>query len=460
MKFGLSDTIAAISTPIGQAGIGIVRISGKDSLKIADRIFLSKDGKRPSEFKTYTTHYGWIVKDQRLEIIDEVILTVMCRPKSYTKEDVVEINCHGGIVPLRKTLELVLENGARLAERGEFTKRAFLNGRIDLSQAEAVLDIVRARTDKALEVGLRQLKGELLSKINGIRQKLIEILAYLEADIDFPQEDIRIISGDEILERLNFLMKELEGLILSSEKGKIFREGVSLVICGKPNVGKSLLLNRLLKEEKAIVTSIAGTTRDTIEEIVDIEGIPFKITDTAGILEPKDLIEREAVKRSRRAIEEADLVLIVFDGSRSISGEDRFLLRKIKRKNFVPVINKIDLKQKIDLERLNLNGFIKISALKRKGLERLEEEIVKKVWRGEVGSSEEILVSNIRHTDSLKRALKTLERTEKDILRGLSDEFLAIDLKEAIDCLGEITGDTLLGEDLLDKIFSEFCIGK
>lgn len=459
MKIDLSDTIVAISTPIGTSGIGIVRLSGKDSLKISDKIFLSKDGKKPSEFKTYTTHYGWIIKNQKSEIIDEVILTVMRKPKSYTKEDVVEINCHGGIVPLKKILELVLENGARLAEPGEFTQRAFLNGRIDLSQAEAVLDIVRAKTEEALKIGLRQLKGELSSKINEIRSQLLEILANLEADIDFPQEDIEVLSKEEIIKRLDFLNREVKKLFLSSEKGKLFQQGMSLVICGKPNVGKSSILNCLLKEERAIVTCIPGTTRDTIEEIINIKGIPFRITDTAGILEPRDLIERKAVERSQKVIQQADLILMVFDGSLPISNEDRFLLNKIKNKNFIPVVNKIDLKQKIDFKKLKFDGLIKISAKKLIGIENLEEEIVKKVWKGEVNISEEVLVSNVRHVDSLKRSLKALERTKKDILRGLFNEFIVIDLREAINCLGEITGETI-GEDLLDKIFNEFCIGK
>jgi len=469
MRINLSDTICAISTSIGRSGIGIVRISGKDALTIADKIFVSKDGKKPSEFKTYTTHYGWILEKKpetpnpKPETVDEVILTIMRAPKSYTKEDIVEINCHGGIVPLRKTLELVLSEGARLAEPGEFTKRAFLNGRIDLSQAEAVLDIVRAQTDKALEIGLRQLKGEFSFKIKEIRQQLIEILANLQADIDFPLEEIQTLSQEEVIKRLDSLIKKIKDLILSSQRGKILREGLSLVICGKPNVGKSSILNRLLREERAIVTSVPGTTRDTIEEIINIKGIPFRITDTAGILEPRDLIEKKAIERTQKAIKKADLILIVFDGSLPLSHKDKFLLKKIKNKNFVPVINKIDLKQKINLEELkekmNSDGFIKISALKRKGLEKLEEEITKKVWRGKVNLSEEIIVSNIRHIDALKRSFEALKRTERNILNSFSGEFLTLDLKEAIDCLGEITGETIQ-EDLLDKIFSEFCIGK
>jgi len=298
-KFKFNDTIAAVATPIGESGIGIVRLSGQKALYVADKIFVSKDGKIPSGFKTYTTHYGWIADgESKQEIIDEVILTVMRAPKSYTKEDIVEINCHGGIVALRRVLDLALENGCRMACPGEFTRRAFLNGRIDLTQAEAVLDIIRAKTDYSLKIGLEQLKGALSSAINKIRKILLDVLSILEANIDFPEEEINEADLEQIRKQLNTINSELIGMLKASKHAQVFREGLHVVICGKPNVGKSSLLNALLKQERSIVTSIPGTTRDYLEEIIDIRGIPIIIVDTAGIIEPRDLIEKKAVQRS------------------------------------------------------------------------------------------------------------------------------------------------------------------
>ncbi|MDI6758562.1 MAG: tRNA uridine-5-carboxymethylaminomethyl(34) synthesis GTPase MnmE, partial [Candidatus Omnitrophota bacterium] len=369
----LSDTIVAISTSIGESGIGIVRLSGKEAFSIADKIFVSKDNKKPSAFKTYTIHYGWIVRQatKQRKIIDEVILTVMRKPKSYTKEDIVEINCHGGILAVRAVLELVLESGARLAEPGEFTKRAFLNGRIDLAQAEAVLDTIRAKTDSALKIGVEQLRGVLSDKVNNLRNALLEIIAALEADIDFPEEEAGLVNPvknnqiqiqeqeisnginlKEILERLNRLNNELKDIIEAARYGRIIREGLHVVICGRPNVGKSSLLNALLRKERSIVTPIPGTTRDTIEEIIDIKGIPIRIVDTAGILEPRDLIEKHAVERSKKQIDLADLVILLFDGSRRLSKDDTALIAKLKKKVVIAIINKIDLKQKIKKENI------------------------------------------------------------------------------------------------------------
>ena len=465
LRHDLDDTIAAISTPIGEAGIGIVRISGKDALKIADKIFASKGNKKPSAFKTYTTHYGWIVEKSRIEkpvdIIDEVILTVMLAAKSYTREDIVEINCHGGIVALRRVLDLVLENGCRLAQPGEFTKRAFLNGRIDLAQAEAVLDIIRAKTDSALKIGVGQLKGALSKEINKVREALLGLLAVLEANIDFPEEEITTISLKEISEKLADINKEVRSILDSSGRARIFREGIHTVICGKPNVGKSSLLNALLKKERSIVTPIPGTTRDTIEEVIDIKGIPVRIVDTAGILEPRDLMEKKAVERAKKSIELADLVILLFDGSRRLSRDDRVLMQKLKKKPLIAVINKIDLKQKIQKEKV-LKSFgqaIEISAKKLKNINLLEDAIANLVYKGEVAGSEPMLVSNLRHIEALREAQKVIAGAINSVDNKLSLEFIAQDIKETVLHLDEISGKRF-SEDLLDKIFSEFCIGK
>lgn len=455
----LNDTIAAISTPVGEGGIGIVRLSGSCALKIADKVFASKDPLSPSGFKSYTTHYGWVI-DEKKNIIDEVILTVMRSPKSFTREDVVEINCHGGIVALRAVLGLVLENGCRLAEAGEFTKRAFLNGRIDLAQAEAVVEIIRAKTDSALKMGLEQLKGELSLKINRICASLLEILSPIEARIDFPDEEIP--AQDASLKKdLKNINDELLKIIEDSKRAKVFREGIHTVICGRPNVGKSSLLNALLRQERSIVTPVAGTTRDTIEEIIDIKGIPVRIVDTAGILEPRDLIEKKAVQRSKKHIEMADLVLLMFDASRSLTKEDEALSIKLKGKRVIAVINKIDLKQKIDKSRIadKIKNIVEVSAKKGKNIDLLEEAIAGLVFEGKIVVVEPLLVSNARHVFSIKDAQKLVAQAIDSVDNKLSVEFIAQDIKEALSRLEDILGKHF-SEDLLNKIFSDFCIGK
>jgi len=468
--YDLNDTITAISTPIGESGIGIVRISGKEALSIADKIFVSKGGNKPYDFKTYTTHYGWIVSKSlqheasglKQEIIDEVILTVMRAPRSYTKEDIVEINCHGGIVALRRVLELVLENGARLAEPGEFTKRAFLNGRIDLTQAEAVLDIIRAKTQSSLNIGLEQLKGGLSVKINKIRKVLLDILSVLEANIDFPEEDTGSVNLKGIIEQLNNIDKELKDILENARFGRILREGISAVICGRPNVGKSSLLNTLLKQERSIVTSIPGTTRDTIEEVIDIKGIPIRIVDTAGIIEPKDLVEKKAIQRSKKCIDLADLVILLFDGSQRLTQEDNLLINRLKEKTILAVINKIDLKQKVERNKIlkKFQGFIEISAKKFKNINLLEDAIAKLIYNGKVSTpAEPILASNLRHIEAIKKAQGFIKQAANSSDKGFSLEFIAQDIKDALLYLDGILGRRF-SEDLLDKIFSEFCIGK
>lgn len=484
ISYDLNDTIAAIATPLGESGIGIVRISGKDALSIADKILVSKDGRKPSSFKTYTMHYGWIAESAKpqgsKEVVDEVILTVMRAPKSYTKEDIVEINCHGGITALRRTLDLVLENGARLAQAGEFTKRAFLNGRIDLAQAEAVIDIIRAKTDSALKIGIEQLKGTLSGRINKIRETLLNLLSVLEANIDFPDEEISPVrnfvqqNGDvdisngispvnlkELSCELNDINKQLRAILDASRYGRIFREGIHAVICGKPNVGKSSLLNALLRQERSIVTPVAGTTRDTIEEVIDIKGIPIRIVDTAGIIEPRDLIEKKAILRSKRFIGLADLVILLFDGSRRLTRQDEFLIRKLKKKTILAVINKIDLRQKMERQRIlgRFNCVIEVSAKKSKNIDLLEDALANLVYNGKVKSPEPMLVGNLRHIETIKKAQKLIANAANSLDNKLSIEFIAQDLKEALGHLDDILGKRF-SEDLLDKIFSEFCIGK
>lgn len=480
VKNTLDDTIAAISTPIGQGGIGIVRLSGQKALAISDKIFLSKDGQKASTFKTYTVHYGWIVhrkqktEDRRQKnlssvlrplfseaIIDEVLLTVMRAPGSYTREDIVEINCHSGIVILREILDLVLSQGARLAEPGEFTKRAFLNGRIDLSKAEAVLDIINAKTNLARACGMRQLQGELCNEVSRIADKLLEAIALLEANIDFPEEDIEEADKKKINRTIAEAAKAIENLLDSSRHGKVLREGISAVILGRANVGKSSLLNALLKEERAIVTPIPGTTRDAIEEIFDLRGIPLKIADTAGIIEPRDLIEKEALGRTQSYFEKSDLVLLVFDGACPLTNQDRALIKKTRDKPVIAILNKSDLKASLSESQIkrHFSNVVKISALKKLGLKELEEKIARLIWAGEVGSSSEIIVTHARHIQLLKKAHAALAGARDSLKKNLSGEFISEDLKFCRNYLLEITGETLR-DDILDKIFSEFCIGK
>ena len=477
MKFDLDDTIAAIATAFGESGIGIIRISGAHSLSLADKIFLAKDKKKPSQCLGYTMHYGWIVNtagsqvDRLIDstqcppqnIIDEVLLTVMRAPKTYTREDVVEINCHGGIIALRAVLDLVLEKGCRLAHPGEFTKRAFINGRIDLSQAEAVLDIIRAKTNSALEIGVQQLKGTLSERIGKIRCELLEVLAQIEANIDFPEEGITPVSQQGLRGSIDILRNEFEALLRQNDSGRLYREGLFAVICGRPNVGKSSLLNALLKQERSIVTHIAGTTRDTIEEVIDIKGIPVRIADTAGIASPRDLVEKRAVQRTGEFMDKADLIILMFDGNSPLSREDEVLIGRIirKKKSVIAVINKSDLKQKIEKEKIarRFGHTIDISAKRLKNIDSLKDAIANLAYKGKVHMAESVLVSNLRHIQSFKKAHRHIVYAANSVDANLSLEFVSQDLKEAFECLDAITGKRF-SEDLLDRIFSEFCIGK
>jgi len=458
-KDSLIDTIAAISTSPGQAGIGIVRLSGKDALKVADEVFIGRDKVKPSQCKSYTMHYGMIAR--RGKMIDEVILTLMRAPRSYTTEDVVEINCHGGIVALRACLELVLEKGCRLASPGEFTKRAFLNGRLDLAQAEAVNDVIRAKTDSALGVSLGQLHGCLSREVNAIRQALLEELSFLDANIDFPEEGITAQGYPEKSESLSKISAKLDKLIKASSCGRIFREGIHVVICGRPNVGKSSLLNALLKKERSIVTAVAGTTRDVIEEVIDIQGIPVLLVDTAGILQPRDVVERQAVRFSKKHIHAADLVVIIFDGHEKLRPEDKRLIRQVKGKTAIAVINKIDLKSQVEQAVISkvFGTAIKISAKQSRNIDALKEAIARAAFNGKLPAKEHILVSNLRHINCLREARKLVLEAQESLANKLPAEFIAQSLKDAAILLDKILGKSF-SEDLLGKIFGEFCIGK
>ena len=460
------DTIAAISTPLGRGGIGIVRLSGRDAVKIADSIFISPKKKKIRQTPSHRIVYGHIVNPKNKEIVDEALVSVMKAPNTYTKEDIVEINCHGGIVPLRRVLELVLNSGARLAEPGEFTQRAFLNGRIDLAQAEAVLDTINAMTVQSQKTAIEQLRGGLSVKLGMIREELIELTAFVEAHIDFPEEDITSLSLEDMKKKALSVQHSLKKLINSSRYGIILREGLKTAIIGRPNVGKSSLLNALLEHDRAIVTEIPGTTRDVIEEYLNINGIPVKIMDTAGIREVKDIAEKEGVKRSLKAMEDADLVLLILDGSSVLHNTDIELIEKSLSKNVILVINKTDLSQKVGAgfkpaltkKATGNSQVVRISAKKGTGLDELKKRIADAVSHGKTESSVNI-VTNLRHVHALEKALLSIEAFIKAVVMETSPEFLSVELREALDAIGDITGITT-PEDVLNRIFSNFCIGK
>ena len=484
IAYDKGDTIAAISTPAGAGGIGIVRLSGKKALAITDKIFLPKDKSKPSDYKTYTTHYGHIVRNPSVvgrrsyvvttydirhttyEIVDEVILTVMRAPKSYTKEDIVEINCHGGIVCLRKVLDLTLKCGARLAEPGEFTKRAFLNGRIDLAQAEAVGDIISSKTESAMKVALEQLEGGLSKAIRRYRETLINALGEIEARIDFPEEDLGLKQNKEISRKLEKLSSEIKKLIEDAWKGMIVKEGILCVICGKPNVGKSSLMNALLRRNRVIVTPVPGTTRDAIEEEISLNGMPVRVVDTAGISDAKGTVQRHGVRKSRHYINRADLILFMVDLSRPSSGADKEIFNSIKDKKFIVIANKIDLPRRMNIKKMfkkNVleNALIEVSILKRKNLGSIEERISEKIWHGEILHPEASFVTNLRQKSDLENAYKAIRKAEMYLNNERTGypEIVASELREAIFHMGSILGDNI-EPDILGKIFSKFCIGK
>ena len=457
----IDDTIAAIATAPGEGGIGIIRISGERSLPVAQSIFKSVTGKLIEDYNTRTLIYGTVVDGEK--VIDEALVAYMKGPKSYTGEDVIEINCHGGFISVKKILELILSKDVRLADAGEFTKRAFLNGRIDLSQAEAILDVIKAKTDKAHEVAQSQLEGTLSKKIRELRFKVTEVLAHLEVSIDFAEEDVEEITYKTLRENAEELRTEIKKLYDTAESGKILRDGLKTVIIGKPNVGKSSLLNSILGENRAIVTDIAGTTRDVIEEFVNIKGIPLKIVDTAGIRETEDIVEKIGVERSKESYNTADLVIMVLDSSRPLSQEDREILETLEDKKTIVILNKTDLPQEIELDELSkyvdCSSIIKISALQNEGIEELQDKIEAMVYKGSVKNSSSLMITNSRHKDALLKAYESINDAIIAIDQNMPYDFIEVDFKNIWDYLGYINGDTVK-EDLLDTIFANFCIGK
>ena len=454
----LFDTIAAISTPRGEGGIGIIRISGDKSFEILDRIFNTKNPNRDLGF--YKFNYGFIHDNGK--IVDEVMAVRMKAPKTYTCEDVVEINCHGGHLISEKVLELVLKNGARHAEQGEFTKRAFMNGRIDLSQAEAVMDIIHGKTEKSISLSLEQLRGDLRDKIASFKKALLDVTAHVNVVLDYPEEGIDDPLPSNLRENLENVYAEADRLISSYNKGKKIKEGIKTVIAGKPNVGKSTLLNSLLKEERAIVTHIPGTTRDVIEEIINIKGIPLVLTDTAGIRKTEDIVENIGVEKSKKFIENADLVLLVLDASRELESEDREVIEEIQNHNkkTIVLLNKIDLERKIELDEFGLENILEISAKDNIGIEDMEERIYSYIVEENVeDSSEKLIITNIRHKTALEKTKDAIRNIFETIDAGMPMDLISVDLKEALDSLSEITGE-ISSEDILDHVFGNFCVGK
>ena len=454
------EVIAAISTAPGIGGIGIIRMSGKDTFKILDKFFIQKNPKKIEDIKGYSIKYGNII-DKNNNIIDEVLVSYFKEPKSYTNENMCEISSHGGIVIMNKILEVVLENGAKLAEPGEFTKRAFLNGRIDLAQAEAVIDIINSKTEKEADISISQLEGGLSNKIYDIKKDILEIMADIEASIDYPEYDIEETSNKKILDFLEKIDNKLIKLENSFDTGKILREGILAAIIGRPNAGKSSLLNLILNEERAIVTEIEGTTRDTIEEYISVKGIPLKIVDTAGIRNAKDEVEKIGVKKSLNIIEKSDIVIAIFDISRKLNKEDFEILELIKNKNSIIILNKIDLKKDIISEEIkNINKpIIKLSTKTGEGLEDLYSEIEKIFNLNEIANSGETIVSNKRHKFLIKNARENIKKCQDIIKDNMPIDVISSIIREILENLGEITGESVT-EDIIDEIFSKFCLGK
>jgi tRNA modification GTPase len=460
------DTIAAVSTPAGEGGIGIVRMSGPESLAVADRIFAPArpDGPRPSECAAYTTHYGHIIDSARAAKIDEVLLTVMRAPKSYTREDVVEINCHGGPQAMRRVFELALKAGCRVAEPGEFTKRAFLNGRIDLAQAEAVADVIRAKTEASLKAAMGQLEGALSGRVDAMLDDIVDITSHVEASIDFPDEGPETAGSAELLAKSEAVIAGIKSLADTFGAGIVLREGVLATICGKPNVGKSSLMNLLLKRDRVIVSPVPGTTRDAVEETVNLGGIPVRLADTAGIADAADALERESSSRSRKYLGLADIVIFVVDCSAPLDADDMAVMALVGNKKRVVVLNKSDLAARgaADGARAAFpdDTVVEVSVKERTNIEGLEKAIEDTVWSGGYSSGEGAIVSNARHKELLDKALRNMLSVKEALGRQAAQpELAAVDLREAAYHLGLITGRSVSG-DVLDRIFERFCIGK
>lgn len=457
------DTIAAISTAHGEGAIGIVRLSGTKAWEIADKVYQLKN-KRLIHQESHTIHYGYVVDPSSKQVVDEVMVTLLKAPKTFTREDIVEINCHGGLLAVNRVLQLVLKMGARLAEPGEFTKRAFLNGRIDLSQAEAVMDFIRAKTDRSLTMAFKQLEGGLSKKIKELRQEILETLAQVEVNIDYPEyDDVEELTTALLEKRTRQTIEKIKRLLLTANQGKILREGLQTAIIGRPNVGKSSLLNQLIQEEKAIVTDIAGTTRDTIEEYVNVRGVPLKLVDTAGIRETDDVVEKIGVERSKKALEDADFILLLLNQHEPLTTEDIELLEQTRHKKRFIVLNKMDLPSQ--LSRIELakyaaeSEWLETSMVESRGIDYLEAKIQELFFAGELEEQDATYLSNARHISLLEKAKQALEEVLLGIESGMPVDLLQIDATRAWDLLGEITGDSVQDE-LLTQLFSQFCLGK
>ena len=455
----MSNTIAAISTAPGIGGIGIIRMSGENCFDVLEKIFKQKNSKKIEDIKGYSIKYGTIVEGDK--IIDEVLVSYFKAPKSYTSENMCEINSHGGVVIMNKILDLCIRNGADLAEPGEFTKRAFLNGRMDLSQAEAVIDIINAKTDKEAKISLEQLEGNLSEKITNIRKIIISVMADIEATIDYPEYDLEEVTNAKILKILDEVDIILDSLEKSFYNGKILREGISTAIIGRPNAGKSSLLNIILNEERAIVTDIEGTTRDTIEEYISIDGVPLKIIDTAGIRNASDEVERIGVQKAIEIAKKSDVVIAIFDVSRELNKEDEEILELLEDKNSIILLNKIDLDRKVSLEKIqSINKpIVEISTKTREGLEELYSEISKLFKLKEIANDGETIVSNVRHKNIILNSRRNLDKARETIRMNMPIDMISTHLKEILEELGKITGETVT-EDVIAEIFSKFCLGK
>lgn len=453
------DTIAAIATPIGEGGISIIRVSGENALEIVNKIFR---GANLNKVASHTIHYGHIIDYANKDVVDEVLVTVMLAPKTFTRENTVEVSCHGGLLVTQKILQLILDNGARMATPGEFTKRAFINGRIDLTQAESIMDIIEAKTDRARQVAMKQLEGGLLFEIRKLRQELLNTMAHEEVNIDYPEYDMDDVTSKEMYDKAQQVIKEIDKLLATAQEGKVVRSGLATAIVGRPNVGKSSLLNYLSKEEKAIVTNIAGTTRDTLEEYVSLKGILLKLIDTAGMRQTDDIVEKIGVERSKRAITESDLVLLLINSSEELTEEDQKLLELTQDKKRIVILNKADQVAKItkkDIQKITDSPIVTISVLKKQNMIGLEEAIKSLFLQGITDSKSEVMVTNQRQNDLLRKAKQSLIEAIEAINDNMPLDLVQIDLKEAWDSLGEITGDTA-PDELITQLFSKFCLGK
>lgn len=456
------DTITSISTPMGEGAIGIVRLSGPQAIEIGDILYKGK--KKLSEVETHTINYGHIIDPETDETVEEVMVSVLRAPKTFTREDIIEINCHGGILTINRILELTMTYGARMAEPGEYTKRAFLNGRIDLSQAEAVMDFIRSKTDRASKVAMNQIEGRLSDLIKKQRQSILEILAQVEVNIDYPEyDDVEDATTDFLLEQSKRIKEEINRLLETGAQGKIMREGLSTVIVGRPNVGKSSMLNNLIQDNKAIVTEVAGTTRDVLEEYVNVRGVPLRLVDTAGIRDTEDIVEKIGVERSRKALSEADLILFVLNNNEPLTEDDQTLFEVIKNEDVIVIINKTDLEQRLDVSELReMIGdmpLIQTSMLKQEGIDELEIQIKDLFFGGEVQNQDMTYVSNSRHISLLKQARQSIQDAIDAAESGIPMDMVQIDLTRTWEILGEIIGESA-SDELINQLFSQFCLGK